>query len=37
MKVRKRQRSKLQRTKQNHGIKPSLHKRPPRLKTGVKK
>jgi len=37
MKVRKKQRSKLVRTKANHGIKPGLRRRPPRLKTGVKK
>lgn len=37
MKVRKQQRTKLQRTKANHGVKPSLHKRPKGLKTGVKK
>jgi len=37
MKARTRIRSKLKHTRANHGVKPTMGKRKPRLKTGTKK
>ena len=37
MKATKQKRSKLKRSRANHGVKPCLHKRPRRLRSGVKK
>jgi hypothetical protein len=37
MKARAKQRAKIRSTRANHGQKPTLHRRKPRLKTGPKK
>jgi len=37
MKATLKQRFKIKHSRANHGVKPKLHKRKPKLKTGVKK